>query len=121
MESEGRESGESNLIDQEIDFNDVSKMSKEEQESEKSSSESYEKFEKSEKSSPGFCVKEYEQKLTFLEKENFNLKLRLFFLEEKNPNIPKGAEDLYKENIDLKVSEYETAFIELLTNFSVLG
>lgn len=51
----------------------------------------------------GFCVKDYENRLSRLTKENFNLKLRLYFLEEKNPNIPQGAEALYKENIDLKV------------------
>lgn len=52
----------------------------------------------------GFCVKDYENRLSKLTKENFNLKLRLYFLEEKNPNIPQGAEALYKENIDLKVN-----------------
>lgn len=51
----------------------------------------------------GFCVKEYEEQMQSLKKENFNLKLRIYFLEEKNPNIPEGAETLYKENIDLKV------------------
>lgn len=56
--------------------------------------------------SKGFCVKEFEEKLQSLRKENFNLKLRIYFLEEKNPNIPVGAETLYKENIDLKVSLY---------------
>lgn len=51
----------------------------------------------------GFCVKEYEEKMQSLNKENFNLKLRIYFLEEKNPNIPVSAETLYKQNIDLKV------------------
>lgn len=51
----------------------------------------------------GFCVKEYEELMQALKKENFNLKLRIYFLEEKNPNIPEGAETLYKQNIDLKV------------------
>lgn len=51
----------------------------------------------------GFCVKEYEEEMQSLKKENFNLKLRIYFLEEKNPNIPEGAETLYKQNIDLKV------------------
>jgi hypothetical protein len=51
----------------------------------------------------GFCVKEYEEEMQSLKKENFNLKLRIYFLEEKNPNIPEGAENLYKQNIDLKV------------------
>lgn len=60
-----------------------------------------------ESKSGGFCVKDYEMRLSKLTKENFNLKLRLYFLEEKNPNIPQGAEALYKENIDLKVSQLE--------------
>lgn len=51
----------------------------------------------------GFCVKEFEERLESLKKENFNLKLRIYFLEEKNPNIPQGAEAIYKQNIDLKV------------------
>lgn len=51
----------------------------------------------------GFCVKEYEEEMQTLKKENFNLKLRIYFLEEKNPNVPLGAEVLYKQNIDLKV------------------
>lgn len=51
----------------------------------------------------GFCVKEYEELMQGLKKENFNLKLRIYFLEEKNPNIPVGAEALYKQNIDMKV------------------
>lgn len=51
----------------------------------------------------GFCVKEFEEQLQSLKKENFNLKLRIYFLEEKNPNVPLGAETLYKQNIDLKV------------------
>jgi Ser-tRNA(Ala) deacylase AlaX len=101
MESEGRES---NIIDQQIDFTDISLLIEEDQENVPFSSESFEQ-EKSEKSSSGFCVKEYEQKLNNLSKENFNLKLRLYFLEEKNPNIPQGAEALYKENIDLKVKK----------------
>lgn len=53
--------------------------------------------------SKGFCVKEFEEKLQSLTKENFNLKLRIYFLEDKNPNIPLGAEAIYKQNIDLKV------------------
>jgi hypothetical protein len=56
------------------------------------------------KSSGGFCVKDYEERLEALKKENFNLKLRIYFLEEKNPNIPLNAENMYKEIIDLKVN-----------------
>lgn len=50
-----------------------------------------------------------------LQKENFNLKLRLFFLEEKGPATggasggSKSAEEesLFKQNIDLKVENEE--------------
>lgn len=52
----------------------------------------------------GFCVKEFEERMQSLQKENFNLKLRIYFLEDKNQNIPEGAELLYKQNIDYKVS-----------------
>lgn len=52
----------------------------------------------------GFCVKDYEDRMNLLQKENFNLKLRIYFLEEKNPNVPEGAEAIYKQNIDLKVT-----------------
>lgn len=55
----------------------------------------------------GFCVKEYEEEMQDLKKENFNLKLKIFMLEDKNPNIPEGAEGLYKENIELKVGCYD--------------
>lgn len=44
--------------------------------------------------------------MTSLKKENFNLKLRIYFLEEKSPmtiNTPDGTESLFKQNIDLKV------------------
>lgn len=63
----------------------------------------------------GFCVKEYEEKMQSLEKENFNLKLRIYFLEDKNPNIPEGAEALYKQNVDLKVNSIFHRFHGSLT------
>lgn len=55
------------------------------------------------KATKGFCVKEFEEQLQGLKKENFNLKLRIYFLEERNPNVPAGDENLYKDNIDLRV------------------
>lgn len=51
----------------------------------------------------GFCVKEYEEQLENLQKENFNLKLRVYFLEQKNPNVPDDVESLMAQMIDLKV------------------
>lgn len=55
----------------------------------------------------GFCVKEYEEQMQELKKENFNLKLKIYMLEARNPNMPEGADALYKENIDLKVCCHE--------------
>lgn len=51
----------------------------------------------------GFCVKEYEEQFENLQKENFNLKLRVYFLEQKNPNVPDDVESLMQQIIDLKV------------------
>lgn len=54
----------------------------------------------------GHCVKEYEEHMANLKKENFNLKLKIYFLEEKHPerqNPANGEENYFKENIDLKV------------------
>lgn len=51
----------------------------------------------------GFCVKEYEEQLETLQKENFNLKLRIYFLEKNHPNVSEDAETLFSQNIDLKV------------------
>lgn len=62
-------------------------------------------------SSKGFCVKDFEEQLQSLKKDNFNLKLRIYFLEEKNPNIPPGAEAIYKQNIDLKVLSLSLSFV----------
>lgn len=62
----------------------------------------------------GRSLREYDEKLNALQKENFNLKLRLFFLEEQNPTTggngaSKSAEEesLFKQNIDLKVVNEE--------------
>ena len=68
-----------------------------------SSDEIDESLQPSTTSARGFCVKEVEEEMHNLKKENFNLKLRIYFLEEKNPNVPVGAETIYKQNIDLKV------------------
>ncbi|PNF41505.1 hypothetical protein B7P43_G13036, partial [Cryptotermes secundus] len=59
------------------------------------------------KTSPirGRTVKEYEDQLTQLRKENFNLKLRIYFLEERmgHMNAADDKEDPVKKNIELKV------------------
>ncbi|XP_033227702.1 centrosomin isoform X3 [Belonocnema kinseyi] len=51
----------------------------------------------------GRTLKEYEDKLCALQKENFNLKLRIYFLEERM-GITSADEDAIKKNIELKVA-----------------
>lgn len=54
----------------------------------------------------GRTMKEYEDELSSLKKENFQLKLRIYFLEERNParsGISSSDEDLIKTNVELKV------------------
>lgn len=54
----------------------------------------------------GRTMKEYEDELSSLKKENFQLKLRIYFLEEKNPTrsgISSSDEDIIKTNVELKV------------------
>nr|XP_022914365.1 interaptin isoform X2 [Onthophagus taurus] len=49
-------------------------------------------------------VKEFEETLTALRKENFNLKLRIYFLEERmGTNFGMDKENAIKKNIELKV------------------
>lgn len=54
----------------------------------------------------GRSLREHDEQLNTLRKENFNLKLRIYFLEEKNPSgaLSEGSEALYKQNVDLKVN-----------------
>ncbi|XP_058861725.1 myomegalin-like isoform X3 [Acipenser ruthenus] len=59
-----------------------------------------------EKTSPtkARAMKEYENQITDLKKENFNLKLRIYFLEERmQQKFDDASEDIYKTNIELKV------------------
>lgn len=51
----------------------------------------------------GRTMKDYEDQLATLQKENFQLKLRIYFLEEKM-HTSSGNEDAVKMNIQLKVS-----------------
>lgn len=50
-------------------------------------------------------MKDYEEQLGSLRKENFNLKLKVYFLEERldASNSPSSQEDILKKNIELKV------------------
>ncbi|XP_076270069.1 centrosomin-like isoform X2 [Rhynchophorus ferrugineus] len=52
----------------------------------------------------GRTVKEFEEQLTTLKKENFNLKLRIYFLEEKmGTNFTLDKDNVVKRNIELQV------------------
>lgn len=53
----------------------------------------------------GRTMREHNEQLNTLRKENFNLKLRIYFLEEKN-TADGSSDSLYKQNIDLKVSPF---------------
>ena len=53
--------------------------------------------------SQGRSLREYEEQMTTLRKENFNLKMRIYFLEEKTGGTVGDGPDLYRANIDLKV------------------
>ncbi|XP_046901597.1 CDK5 regulatory subunit-associated protein 2-like isoform X3 [Hypomesus transpacificus] len=49
-------------------------------------------------------MKDYENQITALKKENFNLKLRIYFMEEHmQQKCDDSTEDIYKTNIELKV------------------
>ncbi|XP_055706185.1 centrosomin isoform X2 [Phlebotomus papatasi] len=53
----------------------------------------------------GRTVRDYEEQMTTLQRENFNLRLRIYFLEEKlnGSAMGQGTESLFKQNVDLKV------------------
>jgi len=56
-----------------------------------------------------YTMREYDDQLNTLKKENFNLKLRIYFMEERLGILqaPKEQENIYKVNIDLKVHSEE--------------
>jgi len=55
----------------------------------------------------GLTMKEYDEQLKSLTAENFNLKLKIFFMDQKLSKM-QGLQDkdFFKENIDLKVHNY---------------
>lgn len=71
------------------------------------------------KTSPlrGRNMKEYEEHLEHLKKENFALKLRIYFLEERvgHKNGKEDKEELNRANIELKVraSECDTRLVSI--------
>ena len=56
-----------------------------------------------------YTMRDYDDQLNTLKKENFNLKLRIYFMEERLGILqaPKEQENIYKVNIDLKVHSEE--------------
>lgn len=54
----------------------------------------------------GRSLREFDEQMAALRKENFNLKLRIYFLEEKptSSSTPDQNELMHKQSIDLKVS-----------------
>lgn len=53
----------------------------------------------------GRSLREFDEQMATLRKENFNLKLRVYFLEEKptSSNTVETNDYIHKMNIDLKV------------------
>ncbi|KAG7457198.1 hypothetical protein MATL_G00243970 [Megalops atlanticus] len=65
-------------------------------------------------------LREFEQHLNDLKKENFSLKLRIYFLEERvQQKYEDSSEDVYRRNIELKV-EVESLKQELLEKQQLL-
>lgn len=66
-------------------------------------------------------MKEYDQEISDLKKENFNLKLRIFFLEERMQRMFRSAdiEEVHKKNIELQV-ELESCKKEILDKQKLL-
>jgi len=66
-----------------------------------------------------YTMREYDDQLNTLKKENFNLKLRIYFMEERLGILqaPKDQENIYKVNIDLKVHSEELKKVSFLTSF----
>ena len=70
-------------------------------------------------SSKGFCVKEYDEQLERLRKENFNLKHRLYFITQNSTmqNSPTEVENFQKQFTDIKVRNFFTAKVNSLIIF----
>ena len=63
-----------------------------------------------------YTMREYDDQLNTLKKENFNLKLRIYFMEERLGLLPapKEQENIYRVNIDLKVHSEELKKVAVL-------
>lgn len=66
----------------------------------------------------GRSMKEYEDQLSNLKKENFNLKLRIFFLEERmGVSSADNAESAVKTNVELQVGRCPAFFFFFIKNY----
>ena len=72
--------------------------------------------------STGRCVRELEEQLEELRKENFNLKLKIYFLEERFGRLYGVGEksDLAKNNIELQVCFLCISVIYVLSDFLII-
>lgn len=70
----------------------------------------------------GRSLREFEEQMAALRKENFNLKLRIYFLEEKpsSNNMHESSDTIHKLNIDLKVGERRHALFGLLPQLNAI-
>ena len=60
-----------------------------------------------------FIVKHYEESLKNVKKENFNLKMKIFFLEERLANGDQNSNvDLINANAELKVIKYLSCHLQ---------
>lgn len=70
----------------------------------------------------GRSLREFEEQMAALRKENFNLKLRIYFLEEKpaSSSTPESSDYVHKQNIDLKVNQtFPLYFVQWPNFFSI--
>ena len=56
-----------------------------------------------------YSMRDVDDQINSLKKQNFNLRLRIYFMEERLGLLqaPKDQENIYKDNIDLKVHSEE--------------
>lgn len=61
----------------------------------------------------GHSVKEYDEQITALKKENFNLKLRIYFLEERMGSNYRVEEkdNVIRKNIEYQVIKYFKTYL----------
>ena len=64
-------------------------------------------------------MKHYEESLKNVKKENFNLKMKIFFLEERLANGDQNSNvDLINANAELKVIKYLSCHLQISVDTS---